>query len=250
MQWCRLYNETASDPKFRYIAAHAGVTPAVVLGVWTAMLCHASGQKDDKRGTLFGFDCRIAAFDLGIEPAVLLRVKNAMEGFLLDGEQIIAWAKRQFDTDSSRARTKAWRERQRDVTSQDAAVTSPDADVTSTRRVVTACDVPEERRVENKKEPPLRGAGTRAASGSRLPADWQPSGADLAFASGLGLDGARIAASFRDYWAGVPGARGRKADWPATWRTWCRKEAERPRQPAQRASKMDWLIADYMGGKQ
>jgi hypothetical protein len=33
-----------------------------------------------------------------------------------------------------------------------------------------------------------------------------------------------VAERFRDYWLAVPGARGRKADWGATWRNWCRRE--------------------------
>lgn len=39
---------------------------------------------------------------------------------------------------------------------------------------------------------------------------------------------------FRDYWRGVPGAKGVKADWPATWRNSCRRENER-RRPASNA---------------
>ena len=30
---------------------------------------------------------------------------------------------------------------------------------------------------------------------------------------------------FRDYWIAQPGVKGRKSDWLATWRNWCRKEA-------------------------
>jgi hypothetical protein len=29
--------------------------------------------------------------------------------------------------------------------------------------------------------------------------------------------------TFRDHWIAQPGQRGRKADWEATWRNWCRK---------------------------
>lgn len=37
---------------------------------------------------------------------------------------------------------------------------------------------------------------------------------------------------FCDYWAGVPGVKGRKHDWPATWRNWMRSAAERaPHRP-------------------
>lgn len=30
--------------------------------------------------------------------------------------------------------------------------------------------------------------------------------------------------SFKDYWIAIPGAKGTKQDWPATWRNWVRKE--------------------------
>ena len=33
--------------------------------------------------------------------------------------------------------------------------------------------------------------------------------------------------AFNDYWLGVPGQRGIKKDWLATWRNWCRKVDEK-----------------------
>lgn len=33
-----------------------------------------------------------------------------------------------------------------------------------------------------------------------------------------------VAEIFRDYWIAVPGAKGTKADWQATWRNWCRNQ--------------------------
>jgi hypothetical protein len=37
---------------------------------------------------------------------------------------------------------------------------------------------------------------------------------------------------FVDYWRAQPGAKGRKTDWPATWRNWIRRAAEQgPRAP-------------------
>lgn len=38
-----------------------------------------------------------------------------------------------------------------------------------------------------------------------------------------------IAAQFRDYWIAVPGQKGTKLDWEATWRNWVRKTADEPR---------------------
>lgn len=63
--------------------------------------------------------------------------------------------------------------------------------------------------------------------GSRLPADWSPTDEMRTFALGLGLNPTDIGEQFRDYWLATAGAKGRKADWGATWRGWCRREAER-----------------------
>lgn len=52
-------------------------------------------------------------------------------------------------------------------------------------------------------------------------------------------------AKFRDYWASQPGQKGRKADWLATWRNWCRNERSGPRQASsqQPQSKADRIAA-------
>ncbi|GEM_PF-1536636 len=41
-----------------------------------------------------------------------------------------------------------------------------------------------------------------------------------------GLDHRAVTARFVDYWTAVPGARGVKLDWVATWRNWMRREHE------------------------
>ncbi|MFT9016593.1 MAG: DUF1376 domain-containing protein [Acetobacter sp.] len=73
------------------------------------------------------------------------------------------------------------------------------------------------------------GGGRRAVMavkgrGTRRPHDWKPDDKDRGFAQGLGLNAAGTAERFVDYWLGVPGAKGCKADWAATWRNWCRRE--------------------------
>jgi len=60
--------------------------------------------------------------------------------------------------------------------------------------------------------------------GSLLAPDWQPSSDDVLLAEQLGLDAVAVALQFRDYWIAVPDPKGRKADWSATWRNWCRRE--------------------------
>jgi uncharacterized protein YdaU (DUF1376 family) len=92
---------------------------------------------------------------------------------------------------------------------------------------------------ESKQEPPdalfesvpspTKGNGhaKRKDAGTRLSRDWQPNPDDIAYAEQRGLDAGAVAEAFRDWWHQQPGAKGVKLDWHATWRTWCRREAEK-----------------------
>lgn len=61
---------------------------------------------------------------------------------------------------------------------------------------------------------------------SRLPADWQPTDEMIQFCKSErpDLQVQAIADGFKDYWIAAPGAKGRKADWAATWRNWVRNQ--------------------------
>jgi len=66
--------------------------------------------------------------------------------------------------------------------------------------------------------------------GSRLSADWKPSLEDRQFALDASFTGNQIdeeALSFVDYWIAVPGNRGLKTNWSATWRNRIRDQAKR-----------------------
>lgn len=73
-----------------------------------------------------------------------------------------------------------------------------------------------------------------ARRGTRLPPNWVPSSADVDFAYSEGvlsrteLD--KIAAEFRDYWLALPGQRGLKLNWPATWRNRVRQIVARSKE--------------------
>ena len=95
------------------------------------------------------------------------------------------------------------------------------------------------------------------ARGTRLPDGWQPDQAlaDWTRANAPAAANALEVDRFRDYWAAQPGAKGRKADWAATWRNWarrCQEQAHGPhRAPAPRATTDDrvngWLaLADSL----
>ncbi|ABI62489.1 YdaU family protein [Granulibacter bethesdensis] len=67
----------------------------------------------------------------------------------------------------------------------------------------------------------------RGPEGCRLPPDWQPGEEEQRFATSLGLRVEEVLPRFRDYWQARSGSAGLRRDWPATWRIWCRGDAER-----------------------
>jgi len=79
----------------------------------------------------------------------------------------------------------------------------------------------------------------KGKNGTRLPADWSPSDELKAWAAKKrpDLDIAEQVEKFADFWRAMPGARGRKTDWDATWRNWIRGErkafdSDKPTNPA------------------
>jgi hypothetical protein len=86
-------------------------------------------------------------------------------------------------------------------------------------------------REEEKRE--AKASPKKAPFGSRLDADWFLPKAWGEWALGEGLDQGEVrleADRFKDYWISVAGAKGRKADWQATWRNWIRKHlADKPK---------------------
>lgn len=77
-----------------------------------------------------------------------------------------------------------------------------------------------EKNVSKGGDAPRSASPPPAGQGARLSADWMP--------DEPGYEGAtdQTLARFRDYWTAQPGAKGRKTDWQATWRNWCRRDAE------------------------
>jgi hypothetical protein len=65
----------------------------------------------------------------------------------------------------------------------------------------------------------------------RLPEDWQPKDNDIQLMKEHfpSIDLKLETHAFRDYWRAVAGARGKKADWDATWRNWIRNSYKRNR---------------------
>ena len=90
---------------------------------------------------------------------------------------------------------------------------------TNARSVSEALPREEKRREEKNKE-------SKQQRGSRLASDWflPKSWGEWALAERPDLDPRKVAAEFRDYWVSVPGQKGSKLDWEATWRNWVRNQ--------------------------
>lgn len=69
----------------------------------------------------------------------------------------------------------------------------------------------------------------RTSSPKRLPENWKPKESDWQIMAEHfpTLDLKLETHAFRDYWAAVAGAKGKKADWDATWRNWMRNAYKR-----------------------
>lgn len=79
-------------------------------------------------------------------------------------------------------------------------------------------------RQEPEREPAARASA--ADRGTRLPTDWSLPNEWRTWArqERPDLDPDSTAERFADHWRAQPGAKGRKADWLATWRNWVRNE--------------------------
>jgi uncharacterized protein YdaU (DUF1376 family) len=77
--------------------------------------------------------------------------------------------------------------------------------------------------------------------GIRLPDDWQPCEQSYQLGAGLGFSRSDVdgeVPEFRDFWVGVPGQKGCKLDWDATFNNRLRTVAKHRAERAQRSGRM------------
>lgn len=82
-------------------------------------------------------------------------------------------------------------------------------------------------------EPSVNRSRSRSTQGTQIPEDFSLTPDRLKFALSKGLtqpEAEEELEKFIDHWRGVPGQKGRKSDWDATWRNWVRN-ALKFRQP-------------------
>jgi len=209
MQWFRFYNEALDDPKIQKL--DGGTFKA-----WINLLCLCA------RNDGLPHSVNDIAFALRLDfhgcSTVLSRLADAGLLDRLNGGAhgmhygVHGWDKRQYKSDTSTDRVKRFRKRSSNV-DETVIETAPETD--------TDTDTDKSNNYK------------RTALATRLPNDWNPSNEDIEFANQTGVDWVKNAEIFRDYWVAMPGVKGRKANWPATWRNWIRRASEQKVRPSQ-----------------
>ena len=126
------------------------------------------------------------------------------------------------------------------VTDLASGVTELQSGVTELQSGVTAGGV------QTLKEPLLK----PLLNSYRLPEDWQPREKDIQLMQEHfpNIDLKLETHAFRDYWMGIAGSRGKKANWDSTWRNWIRNVHKR--QSTNRKPKTDWDELDRWAKEQ
>lgn len=212
LPWFRMYSSFASDPVIQSLSFEDQRHYAVVL----CMKC--DGLLDRKVAPRVRE--RLIAGGLGLDPVAAQEAKRRLMevGLLQKNWQPKGWEKRQYQSDVSTERVRKYRK------------TKETGNVTETlpKRSETVSETDQNR---SEQIPPYSPPLTSGGRGSRLPPDWSLPDDWRAWAESEGLTRAAIdrqAEQFADYWHGAAGAKGRKADWFATWRNWIRRDLPEP----------------------
>ncbi len=120
MPWFRFYSEALKDRKIQRACRMAQQPKAVVLGVWTILLCLANDSPE--RGKLmFSEDMWLTEEEIqaetGLDPIAFGKIIAAFQSLQMitigAGYEICKWEDRQFTSDNSTGRVQRWRAKKR-----------------------------------------------------------------------------------------------------------------------------------------
>ena len=221
--WFRMYSEFAHDPKVQML-------PEVMQRRYVMLMCMRCSN------ALVTLQADEIAFHLRIDAAQLEETKALFlaKGFINEAWELLNWEKRQFSSDTSAQRVAKHR-----AAKKAAEEAARNGDVTLPQRKSNALDTDTDTDTDTEKK--SKAKAEAKATASRLPADWSASAEDIEFckAERPALVPALTEQRFRDYWIAQPGVKGRKVDWPATWRNWVRNERAPHGAAAGRPAKFD-----------
>ncbi|OEZ70782.1 hypothetical protein JAB5_28020 [Janthinobacterium sp. HH103] len=220
-----MYAEFAHDPKVQML-------PEVMQRRYVMLMCMRCSN------ALVTLQADEIAFHLRIDAAQLEETKALFlaKGFINEAWELLNWEKRQFSSDTSAQRVAKHR-----AAKKAAEEAARNGHVTLPQQKSNALDTDTDTDTEEKRRAETTSKAEAKATASRLPADWSASADDIEFckAERPDLVPTQTEQRFRDYWIAQPGVKGRKADWPATWRNWVRNERAPHGASAGRPAKFD-----------
>jgi hypothetical protein len=233
-RWWRAYEDAVDDPKLQRMSGE-------LFKAWFNLLCLASrhgGQLPSVEDIAFSLRKSVAQVAALIETLRQRALLDEVDGRIEPHN----WRTRQFKSDVSTQRVKAFRFRQRNV-SPAVAQTPPETEADADTETE-----PEQSRSSLRVDARVGGDKPAAQRATRISAEWTPSPDDLAAARREGLsetDARRESAKFRDYFLAKAGKDAARLDWSATWRNWCRRAAEQLGRspPPDRAAAVDQFYA-------
>jgi hypothetical protein len=227
LQWCRLWPDMPTDPKFRTIARASKQPLASVVAVYVFMMTDASANAAERGRTHASDETIASALDLDDEAVAAIRA--AMQGRVLDDDRMSGWAKRQPKReDDSAERAKAWREAQR---AKEGARTQPNA----AERERPLEERREEEKREDKENQSVCCAREEPSEAARSRGTNRLSAADFslgqdgdAIAKRLGLTPAEIEREERCWRnANLDKPAKTRAAWLGLWENWCVRFVEK-----------------------
>lgn len=216
MQWFRLYQEFATDPKVQMMSE----TNQRRLVMLFCFRCNSDVTLQDEEIT---FQLRITPEEWASTKAEFMK-----RGFVDNDNEVLNWDKRQYVSDSSNQRVKRHREKMK----QDCnvTVTTPDTDTDTEQNRTDSLEHASKNEAETiPKIKPEKGkrlsifliASYQTEDIPQQWGDWAHSELRLSVED-INWEWEK----FRDYWLSQTGQRGVKLDWLATWRNWMRKKYE------------------------
>jgi hypothetical protein len=214
--WIKMRGNLWDDPRVAALVDATETSEAAIVGGLYWLWATADQHTED--GFLPGLTLRQIDRKTGITGfgAALVSIgwlTEAMGGVVLEN----------FTEHNGQSAKRRCTDAQRKANSRNLSASEADIEQTEDGQKAPECGAREEKRREEKNIKPKSKAESRA---TRLPQDWSPTVADIAFCQTTrpDLEVAETASRFKDYWLGVGGSKGCKLDWPATWRNWVRNE--------------------------
>jgi hypothetical protein len=220
--WIKVEKDLANDPRVLRMASrlrHADVTLGsrsrlVVVGALVTLWWYADTHILDDDTLPIGADQinELVGIDgfCDLMPVEWLQILDA------DRVKLVDYTAHNGTTAKKRALAQRRQERHRNVNS-DVTPQSRSHHAKSVTRPREDLDLDKKEEVERVARAP------RSALATRLPPDFELTPERRAIAEAEKADPDREFAQFTDHFRAAPGVKGRKNDWDATWRNWCRR---------------------------